>query len=97
MSELAHHADPGPRPNMEDAFAAATTEVVAPIARDIRVAALCDGVGGNNAGEIASNLASYHLVSSVMAKLLILARPSPQASTPPDTILALRCWRASTN
>jgi PPM family protein phosphatase len=88
MIEIVHHADPGPRPNMEDACAAAVLEVVAPIRHQFAIAALCDGVGGANAGEIASASASRLLVSALGTQLL-LALGNAASALPPDVVLAL--------
>jgi serine/threonine protein phosphatase PrpC len=89
MIQIAHHADPGPRPNMEDSVAAAVLEVMAPLHKLFSVAAVCDGVGGANAGEIASYTAVSNLVQSVIHAVSTAAVRSPVFPVAPDMILSV--------
>ena len=88
MIHIAHHADPGPRPNMEDNLAAAVLEVMAPLHKLFSVAVLADGVGGANAGEIASYTAVNSLVQSVIHAVTTAAIGSRSIALAPDWILS---------
>jgi PPM family protein phosphatase len=89
MIEIAHHADPAARGSMEDATTATLLEILAPVRRCFAIAALCDGVGGEDAGEVASAMTACVLVTTVSAGLQSLTFSNPEAPFVPDGVLAL--------
>ncbi len=80
--DIAFCMDQGPRASLEDYTTAVTHHVdgVGPIT----IATVCDGVGGNARGEVASNLAASQVIETLIAYFNAAARTRPT----PEAVLA---------
>ena len=87
-TRIAAATDRGPRDNLEDAFAA--SKLVLPLASDCKeivACVVCDGVGGNRYGEIASELATDYINFHLTASFAFARPASDSALLAPDNIL----------
>lgn len=80
--------DQGPRENLEDALGVFTISIPFPGRPEITLAIAADGVGGNNYGEIASNLAVNSIKSFLAASLSVISF-NPDGTIVPSTITDL--------
>ena len=64
MTRFACHTDSGPRENLEDSYQAFTIRPWRQGSSEIPIFGVVDGVGGQNCGEIASQLAASQVTES---------------------------------
>jgi len=68
---FAGHTDRGPRPRLEDAYGAWTLNNPLSAGESFAILTLCDGVGGQAGGDVASALAVRVAPASLLAELLL--------------------------
>ena len=80
---------PGPRDKLEDAFAAFRLSLCNAGRSDLLCGLVCDGVGGNSSGELASSLALSSISSSLAGWLTALSIASDEAIFSPAAVQGL--------
>ena len=87
MIHSAFHIDQGPRENLEDCCRSVVIEALAPVKRQVAIAGVFDGVGGNNFGEIASDLGATQIVCSLAVFFATHPAAVEQSALNPDTVV----------
>lgn len=89
MLKLNCHLDPGPREYLEDAVAAIDLGFPLGSERSVYVLELGDGVGGQNAGEIASRIAARSTIAAILQSLLPIHQDGVDPFPDADRILKI--------
>lgn len=88
-TQIAYATDRGPRENLEDAAVAFELNFQQPEPFGLSLALGCDGVGGNEGGELASNLGASSISSSVAGSVAALVSASDGAPLAPEFVPGL--------
>ena len=89
-SRTAYHIDVGPRDNLEDAARAFRFIDIVPDFLVIQVLCACDGVGGYEYGEVASELGVSTIVEQLAAYFATRGKLYAGAVPPESALVAIR-------